>query len=459
MLSSVILGLLLPLLSSAQLVGTNTPEQHPSISFATCSTGGSCTVQQSSVVLDSNWRWAHQGTSGSTNCYTGNAWDSNICSSPSACASNCAIEGADYSGTYGISTSGGDLTLKFVTQHQYGKNVGSRVYLMQPGSNEKYQIFKLKNKEFTFDADVSKMGCGLNGALYFVEMPEDGGKGAFSGNKAGAKYGTGYCDAQCPHDLKWINGEANVLDWQPSATDPNSGTGRYGACCAEMDIWEANSIATAFTPHTCSKEGLYRCEGTECGDGAERYQSVCDKDGCDFNSYRMGNTSFYGPNGVVNTNARMTVVTQFITTDGTDTGALKEIRRLYVQNGQVIQNSKVNIPGMTAYDSITDEFCVDQKNVFQDNNAYIQKGGNKVMGDAMERGMVLVMSIWADHAAHMLWLDSSYPLDRPESQPGVKRGTCPTSSGDPKDVESQQANAQAVFGGIKFGPIGSTFRA
>jgi len=23
-------------------------------------------------------------------------------------------------------------------------------------------------------------------------------------------YGTGYCDAQCPHDLKWINGVANV---------------------------------------------------------------------------------------------------------------------------------------------------------------------------------------------------------------------------------------------------------
>ena len=35
---------------------------------------------------------------------------------------------------------------------------------------------------------------------------------------------------------------------------------------------------------------LYRCEGTECGDNAsdERYDGVCDKDGCDFANYRLG---------------------------------------------------------------------------------------------------------------------------------------------------------------------------
>ena len=36
-------------------------------------------------------------------------------------------------------------------------------------------MFKLKNKEFTFDVDVSELPCGLNGALYFVEMEKDGG--------------------------------------------------------------------------------------------------------------------------------------------------------------------------------------------------------------------------------------------------------------------------------------------
>jgi cellulose 1,4-beta-cellobiosidase len=58
-------------------------------------------------------------------------------------------------------------------------------------SDDKYQMFNLIGKEFTFDVDVSKLPCGLNGALYFVEMAADGGKAKYSGNKAGAKYGTG----------------------------------------------------------------------------------------------------------------------------------------------------------------------------------------------------------------------------------------------------------------------------
>lgn len=33
--------------------------------------------------------------------------------------------------------------------------------------------------------------------------------------KGGAAYGTGYCDAQCPHDIKFIDGEANSGDWIP----------------------------------------------------------------------------------------------------------------------------------------------------------------------------------------------------------------------------------------------------
>jgi len=57
-------------------------------------------------------------------------------------------------------------------------------------------------QEFTFDVDVSQLPCGLNGALYFSEMPADGGMSKYPANKAGAKYGTGYCDSQCPRDIK-----------------------------------------------------------------------------------------------------------------------------------------------------------------------------------------------------------------------------------------------------------------
>ncbi|KAG8745741.1 Exoglucanase 1 [Ceratobasidium sp. 428] len=449
-MASAVLLFSLGLLSvvRGQQVGTNTAEVHPTLTWQKCTKSGGCQTQSNGkIVLDSNWRWVHT-TSGYTNCYTGQAWDSSLCSDPVKCAQGCAVDGADYQGTYGISASGNALTMKFVTPNSSGKNIGSRVYLLN--SDTKYEMFKVKNQEFTFDVDVSQLPCGLNGALYFSAMDADGGMAKYSNNKAGAKYGTGYCDAQCPKDIKFINGEANVLDWKGSSNDANSGTGRYGTCCDEMDVWEANSISTAYTPHPCTSTGQTRCSGTTC-------TSTCDQAGCDFNSYRMGVKNFYGPGMTLDTKKKMTIVTQFITDSGTATGNLKEIRRLYVQNGKVIQNSKTAISGMTAYDSVSDAFCSAQKTAFSDTNTFSQKGGFSKMSKAFDAGMVLVLSIWDDHAANMLWLDSNYPTDRPATQPGVARGTCATTSGVPADVESQSPNSQVIYSNIKFGDIGSTY--
>jgi len=295
--------------------------------------------------------------------------------------------------------------------------------------------------------------------LYFVEMAADGGKAANPNNKAGAKYGTGYCDAQCPHDIKWINGEANLLEWKTSPDDPNSGSGKYGSCCTEMDIWEANSVSTAYTPHPCNKNGLFRCSGPECGDGDSRYAGVCDKDGCDLNSFRAGVKNFYGKGSEVDTSKPVTVITQFITKDGTDTGDLVEIRRLWVQGGKVIRNPSVNVPNVKAYDSVSDQMCAEQKAAFGDKNDFQNKGGLKALGAALERGMVLVMSLWDDHEAHMLWLDSNFPVEADASKPGIARGTCPTTSGVPSDVESQHPDANVKFSNIKFGALNSTFSA
>ncbi|KAI8981389.1 cellobiohydrolaseI [Trametes punicea] len=438
-----------------QQVGTLTAEVHPRLTVQQCTSANNCQTQQHTVVLDSNWRWLH-ATGSSTNCYTGNTWDTSLCPDPVTCASNCALDGADYTGTYGITTSGNELTLKFVTQGPYSKNIGSRVYLMAQDDTN-YELFNLKNQEFTFDVDMSNLPCGLNGALYFVEMDADGGKARFPGNKAGAKYGTGYCDTQCPQDIKFINGEANILGWEGSPTDPNAGTGQYGTCCNEMDVWEANMNGAAVTPHVCSVQGQTRCSGTACGEGDERYDGICDKDGCDFNSFRMGNQTFLGPGKIVDTNQKFTVVTQFLTNNNQSSGTLSEIRRLYVQNGKVIANSKTNIPGMSTFDSITDAFCNAQKQAFGDTNTFEQLGGLSQMGNAFQQGMALVMSIWDDHAAEMLWLDSDYPTDVPATNPGVARGPCPTNSGVPATIESTNAGASVSFSNIKFGPIGSTY--
>ncbi|KAF8904034.1 glycosyl hydrolase family 7-domain-containing protein [Mucidula mucida] len=287
------------------------------------------------------------------------------------------------------------------------KNIGSRVYLMQDQDN--YQMFSLKNQEFTFDVDVSQLPCGLNGAVYFVSMDKDGGKSKYSTNKAGARYGTGYCDSQCPHDIKFINGQCR--GWSASPNDTNAGSGTYGSCCDEMDIWEANSISSAYTPHVCTSTGQTRCSGYDCGDGDNRYGGICDKDGCDFNSFRQGVKDFYGPG--------MT----FITADGSANGALSEIRRFYVQNGKVIPNSFSTFTGLTSYNSVTDSYCNAQKSLFGDTNSFEQRGGLNKMGQALQNGMALVLSLWDDHAVNMLWLDSNYPTDADASQPGIARGT------------------------------------
>lgn len=105
---------------------------------------------------------------GATNCYDGNSWDTSICPDGETCAKECCLDGADYQTTYGIQSDGDSLSLKYVTDHAYGSNVGSRVYLME--SEDKYQMFELLGNEFTFDVDVSDIGCGLNGALYFVTV-------------------------------------------------------------------------------------------------------------------------------------------------------------------------------------------------------------------------------------------------------------------------------------------------
>ncbi len=79
------------------------------------------------------------------------------------------------------------------------------------------------------------------------------------------------------------------------------------------------------------------------------------------------------------------------------------------------------------------------------------------MGEAFKRGMVLVMSLWDDHDANMLWLDGDYPLNRDPKEPGVKRGPCSRDSGKPEEVEKKYGDATVAFSNVKFGAINSTF--
>jgi cellulose 1,4-beta-cellobiosidase len=437
-------------LASGQQAGTQKTNYHMPIQLSQCTSSG-CTSESKSLTVDANWRWTHSAA-GYTNCYSGNQWDATLCPDGASCAENCALGAIpqdEWSGTLGINKESDGVSLGFVTEGPYSKNVGSRLYLLD--SDSEYKMFKMLNQEMSFDVDLSNMPCGLNAAVYFVEMDSTGNKAG--ANKAGAAYGTGYCDGQCARDVKFVKGEANIKDWTISTADPyhNSGAGSYGSCCAEMDLWEANSMATAFTAHPSTKEGLFICNGdSECGaqDG-DRYIAPTDRDGCDINSYRLGNTDFYGPGSKysVDTTKKFTVVTQFHAPNG----VLENIVQFYVQDGKRINHQSYS--GLSGT-SETTEFCSAQKTLFGDRDDFAKKGGLKTMGEALDRGMVLVVSLWDDISIYMNWLDSYNGCD--PTEPGCLRGPCDPEVGKPATLRSEHPGSSYSFLNLKVGDIDTT---
>ncbi|CAK7228863.1 hypothetical protein SCUCBS95973_007025 [Sporothrix curviconia] len=180
---------------------------------------------------------------------------------------------ADYA-AMGVTTSGNTLTMYHYVNSQ---PASPRVYLLDSDTN-KYVLMALQdNQELPVDVDLSSLPCGENGAFYLSEMAADSSGGAGSG--------TGYCDAQCPQSQ----------------------------CCSEMDILEANTMATAMTPHPCKG-------------------SNCDKSGCGYNPYASGQRNYWGPGKTVNMSKVLTVVTQFAASGG----RLSQITRKYIQSGRQI---------------------------------------------------------------------------------------------------------------------------
>ncbi len=103
---------------------------------------------------------------------------------------------------------------------------------------------------------------------------------------------------------------------------------------------------------------------------------------------------------------------RFITSDGTDSGDLIEIKRVYPQDGKIIQNSQTDVSGIDTTNSVTTDFCPQQKEVFGDTDSFSAKGGLQKMGNDVAEGVVLVLSIWDDYSQGMRWLDAeAYPAD------------------------------------------------
>ena len=113
--------------------------------------------------------------------WTGHVRHQDLCPDEATCSKQCVIEGADkeYTGTYGVTTKADKISLQFVTEGPYTTNVGSRLYMMD-NDDTNYKMFHMKHREFTFTVDDADIDCGLNGAMYFVQMDNDGGKSKYS---------------------------------------------------------------------------------------------------------------------------------------------------------------------------------------------------------------------------------------------------------------------------------------
>mmetsp|Transcript_58460 Transcript_58460/g.115916 ORF Transcript_58460/g.115916 Transcript_58460/m.115916 type:complete len:810 (+) Transcript_58460:58-2487(+) len=452
--------------ATAQQAGGSKNEVHVPLGISRCA-GGACSPEAASITMDSNWRWLHSA-GGFKNCVKkdGSGWDSGVCADPASCAKSCQIDGADmkaYTGSYGVTPVNNGVRIAFPN--------GPRLYVMDTDTT--YKIFKLKNREFTFDVDLSTIPCGANAALYFVEMPQNGGMDG-SLNTAGAKLGTGYCDAQCPH-MQFIPGHgANMESWTKHPAKNPDGQwlqvgpqGPRGVCCAEMDIMEANRHTTAWTVHPCDTQKQHICQGDEdCGNVDKHLPGVCDKMGCGWNPYRLGSPKFFGAGAAfsVDTSRPFTVVTQFVTSDGTDQGDLAEIRQTYVQDGKIIPNPKAE-PLLNSADSITTPLCDRMTVAYHTNksepvrNDFKQLGGLPSMGRALDRGMVLVFSIWDDDFGRMLWLDGEYTSVKDDPKdPGVRRGPCGFHAGNDAEIQAKakQSPISVTFSNIKHGALGST---
>jgi cellulase len=92
---------------------------------------------------------------------------------------------SDYT-QYGVSTDGGNMRLDMYNPS--GGVASPRLYLLAE-DEKNYEMLQLTGNELSFDVDVSKLPCGMNGALYLSEMKADGGRSDL--NPGGASYGTG----------------------------------------------------------------------------------------------------------------------------------------------------------------------------------------------------------------------------------------------------------------------------
>ena len=78
------------------------------------------------------------------------------------------------------------------------------------------------------------------------------------------------------------------------------------------------------------------------------------------------------------------------------------------------------------------------------------------MGEASDHSMVLVLSLWNDFLANILWLDSNYPTNAPPSTLGVAQDLRRTTIGEPDYLQAKYPTASVQYTRLATGSIRST---
>merc|ERR1719433_559351 len=122
----------------------------------------------------------------------------------------------------------------------------------------------------------------------------------------------------------------------------------------------------------------------------------------------------------------------------------------------MIMSPVTTILGPDDSDDIDDAFCRAKKIAFGDVDDYMENGGSAAMGESLDRGHVMAISLWDDVEVNMLWLDSAFPLDKPATDLGVQRGDCPGGEqSTPEYLRANTPDGWVSFQSAFVGPIGS----
>ena len=124
-----------------------------------CTNAGGYTSTQARLALDANWHQVNS-VSGYENGCTGDDWNSQCFSNPVQRAQNFVLEGTSKDkceSAHSVQQIQDGVKVNFLTQHEHDANVGHYIHAMD--DDDKYDLFCLKNREFSFEVDVSDMQC------------------------------------------------------------------------------------------------------------------------------------------------------------------------------------------------------------------------------------------------------------------------------------------------------------